>query len=128
MFRSFRSRVLVVVPLLAVLAAASVVPVGAAGSNVAITPPINLTPVPQPTLVINIVSVPDCTYLTQTGCQQLLTANGLRLGSVTFLAPSGPPPYVGSHVVAQSPAPGTLTLRGASVNISIQPFGPPFRP
>jgi hypothetical protein len=65
--------------------------------------------------------------MTQSACEIALVSRGLRLGSVSFLAPAGPPPYVGSQVVAQSPAAGALVARGSSVNITLQPFGPPGR-
>jgi hypothetical protein len=39
----------------------------------------------------------------------------------------GPPPFIGSHVVSQTPAAGVLVLRGSAANIAIQPFGPPYR-
>jgi hypothetical protein len=55
-------------------------------------------------------------------------AHDLRLGTVTLLTPASPPPYVGSWVVSQTPAAGLLVLRNSTVNIAIQPFGPPFRP
>jgi hypothetical protein len=123
-------RVLPAVPLLlALLAAAPAMNVAAAASpQPTIAPPIGLTPVPTLTPVFRFVMVPDCHFLSQPNCESLLIANGLRLGTVTLLAPQTPPPYVGSHVVSQTPAPGVFVLRNSTINIAIQPFGPPFRP
>jgi hypothetical protein len=87
-----------------------------------------LTPIATLTPVLRFVAVPDCHFLTQSGCEALLVAQGLQLGTVTFLAPQGPPPYIGSHVISQSPAAGRLVLRNSAVDIAVQPFGPPYRP
>ena len=90
-------------------------------------PPIGLTPITVATPVVRLAFVPDCSLLLQTACENALVSRGLRLGTISFLAPAGPPPYVGSHVVAQSPAAGALVVRGSSVNITLQPFGLPGR-
>jgi hypothetical protein len=125
-----RWRPLVPALVFAVLASAPVMNAEAAATPAqpAITPPIALTPIATPIPVFRFAFVPDCHFLSQVGCESLLVANGLRLGAVTFLAPQGPPPYIGSHVVSQTPAPGVLVLRNSTVNIAVQPFGPPYRP
>jgi hypothetical protein len=127
-------RLLPALPLLAaVLASAPAMSASAASSptnttpQLAITPPIVLTPIATPIPIFRFVAVPDCHFVSQTNCESLLLGRGLRLGTVTFLAPAGPPPYVGSHVVSQTPAPGVFVLRNSAVDIAIQPFGPPFR-
>jgi hypothetical protein len=109
---------------------AAAAPASEASTQVAVSPPIGLTPIAiaTPGPVLNIVVVPNCYGMSQVGCEAALTAQGLRLGTVTFLAPAGPPPYIGSHVVSQTPAAGRFAWRGSAVNISIQPFGPPYRP
>jgi hypothetical protein len=112
----------------AMTAAAS--PAPDANTSQSVWPPIGLTPivVATPGPVLQLAFVPDCLNLTQTGCEAQLVASNLRLGTVTLLAPQTPPPYIGSHVVSQSPAAGTLVRRGSAVNISVQPFGLPYRP
>jgi hypothetical protein len=128
-------RLLPALPLLiAVLASAPAMNASAASAptttapQLTITPPIALTPLATLTPVFRFVAVPDCNFLPQTGCESLLLSRGLRLGTVTFLAPASPPPYVGSHVVSQTPAAGVFVLRNAAVDIAVQPFGPPSRP
>jgi len=119
------------VALFALLAVTSAMSVAAAPapavSPSTIVPPVGLTPIIIATPVPRFAFVPDCSGLTQTACESALVSRGLRLGTLSFLAPAGPPPYVGSRVVAQSPAAGLVVARGSGVNITLQPFGPPGR-
>jgi hypothetical protein len=130
MLRSRVSRLVAPLALAALVAASALSANAAPAPDYTITPPFELTPiaVATPKPVLNFVIVPDCYGKSQVGCESLLNSNGLNLGTVSLLAPNTPPPSLGSHVVAQSPAPRTLARRGSSVNISIQPFGVPFRP
>jgi len=90
--------------------------------------PGGLQPVPGTGPVLNFVAVPDCRGLTQSGCEALLQSRGLQRGSLSFLTPATPPPYVGSVVVSQSPNAGLLVWRGSSVDITLQPLSVPWRP
>jgi hypothetical protein len=123
-------RLLPALPLLVVLLASAPAmnATAAPAPQPAITPPIALTPVATLTPVFRFVVVPDCHFLSQVACESLLVSQNLRLGTVSLLAPQGPPPYIGSHVVSQTPPAGRLVLRNSAVDIAIQPFGPPFRP
>lgn len=123
-------RLLPALPLLAVLLASAPALNAAAAPapQPASTPPIVLTPVATLTPVFRFVFVPDCHFLSQVACESLLVSQGLRLGTVALLAPQGPPPFIGSHVISQTPPAGRLVLRGSAVDIAIQPFGPPYRP
>jgi hypothetical protein len=90
--------------------------------------PRDLQPVPIATPVWRFTFVPDCTGVTQLACENMLTNAGLVRGNLSFLLPTTPPPYIGSVVVAQSPPPGRLVLRGSSVDLTLKPLsrlGPP---
>ena len=94
------------------------------------SPPYEIPPIvvgtPRP--LLGLVAVPDCHHVTQTACNTLLSAAGLGLGTVTIVSPQDSPPYIGSRVIAQNPAAGTIVRRGSLVNVYIQPFGAPGRP
>lgn len=84
-----------------------------------------LQPVATPSLIfIRWTVVPDCRGVTQTACENLLTNSGLQRGTLSFLAPATPPPYIGSVVVSQSPNPGVFVLRGSFVDLTLQPISP----
>jgi len=129
-------RLLVVLPLLlgSTLTWASAPGVAAASGGqglspsvgAGLVPPGGLQPVPNPTpIIINFAFVPDCHGLTQSGCESLLQSRGLHRGTLSFLAPQTPPPYIGSVVVSQSPPAGTLVSRGSAVNLTLQPISVP---
>jgi hypothetical protein len=131
MLRHFRSRhALVALPLLIAGVLASSAPMTSAE-----TLPTTSSIGPLPTLVVATPSpifrwvvVPDCHYMSQSACATLLAGRGLQIGTISFLAPQDPPPYVGSHIVSQTPLAGQFTLRGSAVDITMQPFGNPFQP
>jgi hypothetical protein len=82
----------------------------------------DLQPVAVPTPIFRWTFVPDCAGLTQFACENLLTNAGLQRGTLTFLLPTTPPPYIGSVVVAQSPWAGQIVLRGSSVDLTLKPL------
>ena len=89
----------------------------------------DLQPVPLPgPIFFRWVFVPNCAGVTQLACENMLASSGLQGGTLSYLVPTTPPPYIGSVVVAQSPSPGTIVLRGSSVDLTLQPvsrLGPP---
>jgi hypothetical protein len=132
-FQVLLAVLLVVGAMLASVSVSAAAPPAASGSsatsslaaNAALANGLQLAATPTPIALVRQV-VPDCHFLSRVACETLLVAHGLRLGTVSFLLPQGPPPFIGSHVVSQSPAAGTWALRGTAVNITIEPVGRPF--